>query len=232
MKIRNPFRRQDPAWLLELDRRSAGHLEKMRQLPLVRDICAGKEKREGMASICLHIGLCLIRPFEEWLEALAIRAPERSLAGRFWHENRAEEREHWQWWMDMAAAYGVKFDSIMQRAPTAFLQLRVEQDLYKRLWVLSHSESEPLVCGLAGVNYVIETGAAELTRIIAPHLLPKLTPKEGRWIKEHARGDQRHSKISRRCLVELGEHPQLPQVVDEVYGLFIELLRQAYEEQE
>ncbi len=226
MSPSNSRQRTESEWLRQLDARSQAGLVGLLELRLVQDAKAGKLSKARFQRFLLEVGLGIIQMFPVWLATLVGRKRKRDLTLHFWDANLKEEHDHWVWWMEMAEAFGV-FASAFARH-----RLGTQMAMFSEL-LTYWSRRAPLGVCLAVINLVVETGAALITREIAPYMLPRMSERAGRWLAAHAKGDQVHARITRRCLDEavrrdpkLGD--ELLELVPAVYSLYRQALASAY----
>lgn len=187
-----------PAWLLELDRRSEQHLEKLLELPLVAET-----NRERMRYAMLQAGVGIVEPFRHWLTNMKQPTQPGTPAHDFLAENEEEETLHWEWWIDMAAPYGLRKQDFAD--VTLSPQMRELSDFLR-----DTSRSAPLPVAIAAVNYCIETAAAQMTAAVSEDFAERLGERAGLWVRAHREGDVEHSRIARELLATLtAEDPAL-----------------------
>lgn len=220
---------EQSAWLQALDRATARERSELAAARIIRDITAGKmrepEVQRAVKTFLLEVGIGIIHPFRLWLIELVDRFPP-SVTRKFWQFNIEEEAKHWQGWLNMAGRLGVRpIDFATTRRSGALLSL--SHDLTKS------AKEDPAHLALTKINLVVESGAAVLTQLVAPHVLPLLGERGGWWVREHASGDERHSSITRALLArEVTSQPELGPVVittaKETYELYRKALESAY----
>jgi pyrroloquinoline quinone (PQQ) biosynthesis protein C len=180
-----------PAWLRELDERCQPYLQAMLEFPQTVELDDDK-----MRTSMVQAGIGIVEPFRHWLSAMKQRVEPGTKAYQFLDENEAEEAEHWDWWIDMAGAFGLTradFENITLRPP---MQALTD-------YLTEVSRSAPLPIAIAAVNYCIETGAAQMSAAFSTGFDEKLGNTAGRWVAVHKEGDVVHSRISRELLGEL-----------------------------
>ncbi len=221
-------RTPDPGWLLALDQGAEAHLVRMAGLPVIGDarnvsLVPGDPR---LASFFLQTGTSLIFPFPVWLGNMQATALPYSPASTFFMENIKEETRHGRWWRFMAQAYGVgsyRFKRVdLKPANKALTD-----------YLTAQSKDRELAFGLVSVNYVIETGAAFLTGLVADSLRVQLQGKDYLWVKIHKAGDAIHSAISRELLKAwVGDDEILQKQViltaHETYRLYRQALQESY----
>ncbi|MBI3305257.1 iron-containing redox enzyme family protein [Candidatus Parcubacteria bacterium] len=187
----------DPAWLTNLDEECKPYLKALHQLPVVRAAIAYQLELAAMHRFMLQIGRGIIEPFPGWLNSMLLRTTTGTLQARFLYGNQEEEeREHWQWWQEMAEAFGVN--------PGEYQTIVLSNEVGGFSELLTFlSAHAPLAAAMTAVNYVVETAAAHITAAVAPKLYQQLggyAAPAARWLRAHAEGDPDHSADARELV--------------------------------
>jgi hypothetical protein len=206
-----------PSWLIELCRESEEYLRQLCQVPVVTEARSADLDPARFRRFLLQTYTGIVERFPtRWLGTLVERTggrrnvhPALPATRRFWLANIEDERRHCVYWRAMAQVYGV--------AEVEFMLVDLDPVMLAFAeYVDAIVDQGELLDALTVVNYVVETGAAWVTRYAAwvegdptagfiPHLEHRGGGFASRWMRAHAQGDQAHSRATVRLLQQWGK---------------------------